>query len=243
MSKYRTLAKRTGRLGVLALMVVGGAAAIFAGTSMLADGVATRRAEAERKLADDQSTLSTLKNQISKSGEAEKRYVAIELLRGNTDYTSSGETLIAWLRDARDRYRLNKMTTAGITANTDKASDKPELAGFTDFDIRVRSGIKLDFEAISDMHVFSFFDELAQSAPGLISIESLQIKRKEDSDLTDTAINQIRSSGGYPVLLEVQSVITLVMVRPKPPAADKSGAAAAGAGAAAPVPIATPGAP
>jgi hypothetical protein len=224
-------------------MVVGGAAAIYVGISMLADGVAKRKTEAESQLSSDRSTLVTLETQVNKSGEAEKRYVAIELLRGNSDYTSSMEALIVWLRDAGDRYRFTKMTTGSNPPNS--ATDKPELAGFTtDFDIRTRTRVKLDFEAVSDMHVFSFFDELAQSAPGLIRIDSLQIKRKDERDLTDAMINQIRSSGGYPILIEVKSEITLITVKPKEVSATNPGSAApAPGGAPAPVPIATPGAP
>jgi hypothetical protein len=72
--------------------------------------------------------------------------------------------------------------------------------------------MKIDFQAVSDMHVFSFLEELRAAAPGLIRIDMVSLKRT--ADMLDASISQI-ASGSTPLLVDVKVEFTWIGIAPK----------------------------
>ncbi|MES2985013.1 MAG: hypothetical protein V4735_07495 [Pseudomonadota bacterium] len=208
MNKYKELTKQTVRMTIMALIVVAAAGGVFAAVSMISGNIDKRKTDAESKYASDSGMLTSLKSQLNKSGEAEKRFVAIQLNRPSPDFSSSLETLKDVLSKAKGQYGFGQFT---LTRADELPTDKAELANFN-FNITVRPRMSLTIQAVSDVHIFSFIDDLQRTAPGLIRIESLQLKRTKDMD--DAAISQLRG-GQLPMQVEGKIEFSQIGVVPK----------------------------
>lgn len=216
MNKLKQLTKRLGiEAAVVALIV-----ASIAGIMMLTGGMATkaleRKTQAETALAQDNAQLATARSQLERSGEAEKRYVEIQLGRNNLDFTSSTDALKEWARVAKARYRFANNFKLNLPPQ--KPTDKQELSSL-DYDILVREGVTMELEAMSDLHVFSFLEELHKGTPGFIRITALEMEKR--SDMTAQTIAQM-IGGMAPNLMIAKIKFNWVGVNPKPVAADAS---------------------
>ena len=198
MNKYNELRKKTLKTAVMAAIAIGVVAALYGGLSMMVDSVTEQKTSAEGKLNADNGLLSSLRSQMEKSGEAEKRYSAIQENRSSTAFETDIKVLKEFLVDASLRYKLDPPK---IKAVAPIISDKPELANFN-YNIQVWNRFKISFKAVSDVHVFSFLNEFRNALPGFIRIDAIEIKRL--SDLTEPALVAIGTSGTMPLNVEVK---------------------------------------
>ena len=215
MNKYRQLVQRTVKLAMVAFAIVGVVGAVFAGVSMYAADTEKQKTDAESKLNSDKSTLTTLREQLNKSGAAEKRYAEFMQGRNGDVFSGQRDDLSVWIRSARDRYRL-KMGASNQGAEA--KSERPELLNFP-YDVTVRSQISMDLQAISDTHIYSFLDDMMRSAPGLVRIESITLKRI--AEMTDASIENLRSGSSTPLLVDAKIEFSLIGLQPKPTEAGK----------------------
>ncbi len=225
-NKYKQLNQKTAKLAMKGLCVVALFFALYVGIDFFAGDVEKQKAEAERKTSGEADLLRNLRSQMDKSGEAEKRFAAIQEFRTSTDYSINKEVLQAWLRSAVSRYHFNEPK---MTLGTEGASDKSDLANFN-YNISIRPQVKLEFKAASDLHIFSFLEELRSASPGLIRVNSLQVSRRGDID--DAVISQI-NNGITPILIEAKMELGWIGLSQKKEKGteDASGAPAAPMGA------------
>lgn len=209
MNKLKQLQKMIVALAIRMAVMVAVFGAIYAGVAMYAGTVEKEKEEATSKYTQDNAKLTDYRSQINKSDYADKRYSDIMADRTNTQFTSDIVAIQAWLRVASEQYKLNGMR---LTPKATEISDRPEFANI-DFTISLRKGMRLEFNAVSDLHVFSFLQDLGQSAPGIVRVEKLTIRRT--SDITDANIAAIASSGAMPLLVNVTVDLTWIGIDPK----------------------------
>jgi hypothetical protein len=207
--KYKALTKKTTKNAIAALAIIALAGGVYAAVTMYSGRIEIMKTEYEGKLATDNSLLSSLKSQIETSGESEKRYAALQEIHINPSYEVNRDDLMEWLTNARDRYNF---ASANFTPAVAVKTDKPELASFN-YDIMVYPRMKLDFSAPSDLHVFSFIDEMRRFAAGIVRIDKVQLTRK--GDLEDTVIEQMKK-GTVAALVEAKIEFTLIGVAKRP---------------------------
>jgi len=213
MNKLKTMKKQITKIGGIAaaMVVVTGGVMVF--TSSMASSAAQRKTDAENARNNDSSQVSSMNQQIAQSGDAAKRYLEIQLKHPNPDFSANTDVLKEWLRETKDRYRFSN--DFKLTLALDKPSDKPEFANMN-FDVEVRSPMKLDFGAISDMHVYSFVEQLLLEQTGFVRITRLELKRRTDMDAT--SYRQFLS-GLNPDYVSASLEFEWVGVKPKPTAA------------------------
>ena len=211
MNKQKTLEKKIVKLavmGLLALLVFGG---IYGGSVVASNAVTAMKLEAERRLSDETTRLNGLRTQMEKSGQAEKQYAELMAFRVNQEFSMNQEMLYAWLRSAATQFRL---TSFKLTRATEEDSLKPELAQLN-YRISLRAPVKLEFAAISDMHVFSFIEALRRSAPGFVVIEKIEFSRK--SDLKPDLLTNLRNGGTPPLVdAKIDFIWVGVVAKPEP---------------------------
>ena len=62
--------------------------------------------------------------------------------------------------------------------------------------------MKVEFQAVSDVHAFSMIQDLIMESPGLFRVMGIELKRK--GDLDDNTLRGMRAvGGGMPTLVEV----------------------------------------
>ena len=223
MNKYRQLTVKVAKMGAVAAVIIAVFVGIYIGISMYAETVSAERSKNENDYTKDRGLLADLRSQLNKSGEAEKRYLGIQADRTNPDFSATMDGdggLNNFLRDAKTRYHFDKLTIKPVK---EVVSDKPELSNFP-FNVILRPHLVIQFQAISDVHVFSFIDDLRRAAPGFVRIDKIELKRT--SDLVDSTIAQMQS-GASPILVSATIEFTWIRITPKD-AKDAKAAAAAG---------------
>lgn len=233
MSKQQELkgrAKRNGIILVVALVVFGG---IYFAADSFDSASQAAKSEAENGLNNDSTKLAGYTSQIERSGDAEKRFIALQQQRENLVFEADIEQFSSWLATIKDQYRFARGLK--VTVANEKPSDKSELQTF-DYSITLRPAMEISLEAISDMHVFSFLEDLQRQSVGIVNITHIEMKRKSEMDLG--AITEMRA-GTAPYLVEAKITFDWIGVgRKQPKAGDKPAAATPGA----PVTPATAGA-
>ena len=208
MSKYQELTKRTVKSAIVASAIVGAFAIVYIGLSMYADRIAQQKTDAANLYNQDSGLVTTLRNQLDKSGEAQKRYAVLQADRNSQDFSGNIEGLKEFLRNSKTRYHFDKVN---FKPQKEVASDKPELANFN-YNIMLQPRVSVQFLAVSDVHVFSFLDDLRRSAPGLIRIDSLKLKRT--AELSDATLVQM-GTGSIPLLVDATVEFTWIHITPK----------------------------
>lgn len=228
MNKYKQLTTKIAKTGITVAIIIGGVAALYAGISMYAGSVGEERKKYENQYTQERGLLADLRSQMNKSGEAEKRYIAIQAERSNADLAATMDGpggLNDFLRDAKTRYHFDKLTIKPVK---EVASDKPEFANLP-FNVMLRPHLVIQFQAVSDVHVFSFVDDLRRVAPGFVRIHKVELKRT--ADINDSAVQQLQN-GASPILVSALIEFTWIRITPKESKDAKAGAA-----------VPTPGAP
>lgn len=179
MNKFKQLTKRIGiEAGVIfGILVV--CFGIYTLTGSMVSSAEQAKTEAESALSQDRGQLANLRAQLDRSGEAERRFIDIQLKRTTMDFSSSTDTIKSWASNAKARYRL--ANNFRLSLPPEQPSDKPELSGL-DYNITLRPGVTMELEAMSDTHVFSLVDDLQRSLPGLVRIKYVDVERKGELD-------------------------------------------------------------
>lgn len=209
MNKAKQMQKNLVKLGAIVGGVVVVCVGIMVVTGSMADSAAQRKMNAENARNNDSSQISTMRNQIEQSGDAEKRFVDISLKHSSSDYSANTDALKEWLRQMKDKYRFSD--SFKLTLANEKKSDKPEFSALN-FDVTVREPMKLEFGAISDTHVFSFVNQLERDMPGMVRVTKLGITRK--SDITTSSLRDF-AAGGTPENVEADIEFTWIGLTPK----------------------------
>lgn len=209
MNKYQKLLKQLIATGIKCGVAIAIAGAIFAGASTYEGSVLQQKKEAEDKLAQDESLLTTLTAQLDSTDSAQKKFIELQGGRAISDFSANFETFQTFLKGRKDFYRLS----IEILPAKEAISDKPELKNFT-HDVMVRPKVELTIKAISDVHVFSFIQDMQRNAPGLVHIEKVTLKRLEKSDFNEQAYDTLKS-GASPLLVEATIQLTWLRFVPK----------------------------
>ena len=221
MNKYKQLMKKLTKTGILVGIIIAVFVALYVGVSMYADSISEERKKYENQYTQDRGLLADLTSQMNKSGEAEKRYLTIQADRTNPDFSATIDGpggLNDFLRDAKTRYHFDKLTIKPVK---EAPSGKSELVNFP-FNVLIRPHLVIQFQAVSDVHVFSFLDDLRRAAPGFVVINKMELKRT--ADMTDNAVTQMQG-GATPIL--VNAMIEFTWIRLTPKESKKAGAAGA----------------
>ena len=209
MNKAKQMQKSLGKLAaIVAGMVVVSIGAMFL-TDSLADSAAQRKATAESARNSDNAQISTMRNQIEQSGDAEKRFIDIALNHTSSDYSANTDALKNWLRTKKDEYRFSD--NFKLTLANEKKAEKSEFSALS-FDVSVREPMRLEFGAISDTHVFSFIRQLEHDTPGMVRITKLGIQRKND---INTASLREFAGGAAPENVTAEIEFSWVGLAPK----------------------------
>ncbi len=211
MSKQKQLSKKIVRTAVIAAIAIAGAVGLYMGVSLATESVDKQKQDMESKLRSDEDKLRGLKDRYDKSGVAEKSFIEIQSKRvAGTPYTSSVEQLVEYLRAAKTRYKFFKFDTTRPPKET--PTDRPELANFNNQIIATRP-LKFNITAISDVHIFSFLEELRSAMPGFIRVDSITLKRS--ADMTDGTYSALTNNGSAVALVEAKIELTWITVSAK----------------------------
>lgn len=219
MKKAKLMQKKLIKLAAVAGGIVVVSAVAMVVTGSMSDSALQRKTAAESARSNDNSQISTMRNQIDQSGDAEKRFVDISLKHTSDDYSANTDALKNWLREAKNYYRFNDNFKLSLA--NDKPSDKPEFASLN-FNVTVREPMKLEFGAMSDMHVFSFLRQLERDVPGLVRITKFDVERR--NDMTATMFAEM-TRGSTPEAVAGTIEFSWIGIEPKSaesPAADGS---------------------
>ncbi|NDF13618.1 MAG: hypothetical protein EB060_12500, partial [Proteobacteria bacterium] len=156
MNKLKRLMKRLGVEAAVIVAILAGLGGAMMLTNSMANAGVEKLKENMALLEQDRAQLAAMRSQLDRSGEAEKRFVEIQLDRSNVDFSSSTEALKDWARDAKVRYRFANNFKLNLPPQ--KLSDNPVLSAL-DYDIVVREGVGMELETISDLHVYSFLSD------------------------------------------------------------------------------------
>ncbi len=220
MNKAKQMQKKLLKLAAIVGGIVVFSAVLMFFTGTLATDAEQRRTTAESARNSESSQITTLRSQIEQSGDAEKRFVDIEMNHNSADYSANTDVLKDWLREMKEQYRFSD--SFKLTLALDKPSDKPEFANLN-FDISVREPMKLEFGAISDMHVFSFLRQLEQDMPGMVKITKLEVKRKNDMNM-----NSFREMSTGSAVEYVDALVEFTWIGIEPKKANDTAPAAPG---------------
>jgi hypothetical protein len=224
MNKLKQLQKKLAVEAVIVLAILAGVGGLMMLTGNMADAAATKKTTADSGLSQDNAQLASVRTQLNRSGEAEKRFVEIQLNRGNLDFTSKTEALRAWMQEATGRYRF-PTSTFKINLPPEVPSTKPELSGL-EYAISVRENAGLTLDAISDLHVLSFIADMQRTAPGLVRLNSIDLERKDD--MKPQVIGQMMT-GAAPSLVSAKISFNWIGINPKETKSVTPDGAAAGA--------------
>lgn len=209
MNKFNQLGKQVAKETAISAGLVGVAIAILLGAGLFASSAEGNKQKADAALSQQRSQLATMKAQLESSGAAEKRYVQVQLNRANSDFTTSVDGLRNWIRDAKMRYRFTNSFKLNLPPLV--LSTQPEFSGLN-YDIALRSPVKIDLEAMSDLHVLSFIHELSRQAPGVIRLTYLEMER--DSDMSNRTYNMM-VSGSIPKMVTARLQFMWIGIHPK----------------------------
>jgi hypothetical protein len=215
MMKYRLLKQKVIKAAGKGALLVAACAGAFAAASYFSDNFVQQQKDAESALSGNKSLLSTLEGQIAKSGEAELNFIAMMQDRPPESHGFSGsdKDFRELLATLSARFNLQSPKLRGLTA-VEKAekSDKSELANFS-HDILIVPSIEFEFKATSDLHVFSFIEELKRRAPGLIRVQSISLKRV--ADLDEARIASMRSGSVSQPIVEASVKFAWIFLKVK----------------------------
>jgi hypothetical protein len=208
MNQYKYLMKKVTKTAVSSIVSIAALGSICTGIYFAATAVTSESDKVQRDFSANQSKLAETSNQISKAGTAETRYNEVIASRESADFSMNQEVLYGWLRNSTTLFRIGGLK---FTRAAEVEVIKPELM-VPNHKISMRQPIKIEFSAISDIHVFSFMEQLVRSAPGVIRMDAFQIRRRNDlSSLTLQAI----AKGATPTLVDAKIEFTWIGVMPQ----------------------------
>jgi hypothetical protein len=184
MSKLHVLKKQVTREAGIAAGMVVAAFVLMMGTGYFSDGALESKNQVQSQYMQSESQLGMMRSQISKSADAEKRYVDIRLERDNEDFVNNTDQLKNLLREMKEQYRLSD--TMRLTISTEKPSEKPEFQTLN-YKVIVREDMEMAAGAISDVHLYSLLKEMNRRMPGIIRIKNFKLTRKSSMSMENLA--------------------------------------------------------
>lgn len=192
-------------------------------TGGLAEDATNNMNMAQSRYNQAVSQLGMMRGQIAKSADAEKRYVEIMVGRDNEEFLNDTENLKNLLKTMKDQYRFSD--SMRLTISSDAVSNKPDYTPLN-YKVIVRDDMEVNLAAISDVHVFSFMQDMDRRLPGLLRIKNFRLTRKAVMNMD--SLTQM-STGGKPELVDATLKFTWITLEDKnPPKTEEAGAAAAG---------------
>lgn len=221
MSKAANLKKALMRQAVITGVAVLVATGLIVGSNMMASSALAKRTAAESAFNSLESQLQTMRSQAEKTGSAAVRYVEMRAKRNNEDFSADSGKMRQWLSVAKDIYRLGADSNLVLPPSRQK-SDKPELAAL-EFDVFTLTPVKLEIDAMSDVHIYSFLDDFMMNKPGFIQINSMAVQSTGDGNFTNELAQQLRT-GAAPSLVRTIIEFTWIGLQPKAQPATGGGA-------------------
>jgi hypothetical protein len=197
------------RKTLISAVIIGAFAGIYFFTDSLLEQSVKEKTAAEQVLSQNQSQANSLADQLQKSNVAEKRFLETQSTRTNFDFSANNAGLKEWLRSAIMHYRFSNNFKLSLTA--EKPAEAKDLSTKTHQAVEHRD-MRIELNAISDAHVFSFLDDMSHSAPGFIVLENISLKRTGDID--KSTITSIRA-GSAPQIVEAKIVFNWIGLNEK----------------------------
>lgn len=234
MNKLKNLMKKLVRAGVIGAMLIAVSLAAYLGATMFSSDSEKEKKAAQDQYQSDKSLQEDLKHQLSNSDEAGKRFMVIQQNRRTANYDGSSDSLIKYLQQAKLRYKFDQFNLS--RPQKANPTDKDQLKNLSNFDIGTRP-LQFKISAVSDLHVFSFIDDLIADIPGIVRIDNINLKRTQD--MNDSLVNML-SSGSKITAVEATVDLTWITVSPKESTKDSDKATPAGGASATPSPVKEP---
>lgn len=161
----------------------------------LSEGAVEEKNRVESNIRSTESEINTFKAQLGKADESLAYFVQMTELRGDDlEFYVTRSQAARRLQGMVEKYRLQ------VTSSEIGPLQKMENPSFVGINMGFeRSTIDMEFEAITDQHVFSFIEELSLQFPGFIKIKSFDITRERA--MTSNTMFQVHS-GGNPMLVK-----------------------------------------
>lgn len=210
MNKQKRLIKKLTSIaaaGLGIIVLLGGA---FYLTGDMVESTTKDKSDAESAYNAVVAETGSLRNQLEKSGYAEEGFLKIQLARASGDFSTNIETMKDVLRLAKAQFRF--ATVFKLTGTPEISSDRSDLQGLN-YSVSLRPTMKMEFEAMSDLHVFAFLEYLEKQAPGFVRMNTLKITRKGEMDAS--AISEMQR-GGTPFLVSATAEFSWIGITEKP---------------------------
>ncbi len=208
MNKFVSLKKKLITEGVIAAVVIG----IFAGGLFFVMGISAdaikAKSDMESQIRSTESQISTYQAQLSKTDEATNIFAEVLLVReGDQRFSLTRAQLLEELQILVQQYRLTVISSQ-ITPLRQRTEG--EFGTLKQMDFQTAE-IEMEFDAITDQHVYNFIDELSRRFPGIMTINSLDVSLERE--MSNNAYLQVHS-GGVPKLVRAGFTATWTSIYP-----------------------------
>jgi hypothetical protein len=198
MKKIIRLNKQLTKSLIIAAAVLLGAGLLY---MLVSDMQSTSDAELsrlQRQLSFKKTEFNTLANQIENAKEGEQQFLKYALTRNNEDFLMDVADVKRRLRYLQSVFDLSE--NLKLALSTERKLQSPAFRSLP-HTISVRSGAKLSFSTLSDLHVFSLIQALQTELPGIIEFTRVQVFKR--NKLNTSALARI-STGNQPELVAAE---------------------------------------
>lgn len=178
MKKYERLKKRAIIEGAVAATLV---LAVLGSMFLFSDLEGTRKTELKkikRQIQTDQAQLDEYNQQIDRAGVSSQIYDKAAHTKRDMNFYINRGSMRFELEDLKEKYRLSHLS---MEVSPFEPFSNNELKALDISAIHSRVDIKVG--AMSDMHIFSFIEELNYRMPGLLRAESLHLTREKNMNI------------------------------------------------------------
>lgn len=201
-TKVQSLKKQVTREAALRAIGVVIACVVMMVTGNFSESIATEKVQAQSQLAQAESQLGIMRNQITKTDNAEQRFSDLRVSRDNEEFVTTTETLKDILKKMKEQYRLSDAMR--LTISQDNIAEHADFTGLN-YKIIVREDMEIKVGTISDLHFFSFLQAMQRRMPGLIRITQMNVTRK--SPMSIDVLSQM-GTGAKPELVDASVKFT-----------------------------------
>lgn len=178
--------------------VLGGAIVISGGVAFgvasFADSTAQKKTAMESEITGITGQIQSITDQMQKSGASSAKFLEVFGARSEDQFEVNRKEARNLLAKLREKYRLASLN---LTISPEKLNEDP---AYQNVQSKVyNSDIKVDAGAMSDVHFFSFVDEMIKTMPGMLRIRSFTLERNRN---VEKAVYNEISAGGKPELVK-----------------------------------------
>lgn len=208
MMKFNYLKKQLAVGAVISIVLI----AIAAGAALYVVGLSETAIEDKARIESDirniESQVASYEAQLGKSDESLAVFVKMVELRGDgLEFGITRSEAARALQNMVDKYRLDVISSE---IGPLEPLEGPAYEGIQ-MDIE-RSEIKIQFQAITDQHVYSFLEEFTLRFPGIIKLNGFNLERERE--ITSNTLFQVHS-GGTPLLVKGGLTAEWILFTPK----------------------------